>query len=287
MMYRKSGAVLGSSPRMRGARDDVPEVGSCLGIIPAYAGSTIVYLHSKCRPPGSSPRMRGAQSGASIHVFGGRIIPAYAGSTRPLFDKSVCIKDHPRVCGEHFAGPLIAVLMVWIIPAYAGSTRGGSRGTGFAGDHPRVCGEHSILRNSRVLEKGSSPRMRGARQLDYDYQDWSGIIPAYAGSTVALAALSMVCGDHPRVCGEHLMGLAARKLIQGSSPRMRGALRLVQLHPQVPRIIPAYAGSTIRILEIGLGPGDHPRVCGEHGCSPYTQSIHAGSSPRMRGARRS
>ena len=31
-----------------------------------------------------------------------------------------------------------------------------------------------------------------------------GIIPAYAGNTVAQYASMAVTGDHPRICGEHL-----------------------------------------------------------------------------------
>ena len=76
-------------------------MGRRLGIIPAYAGSTLVggriYAAAKDHPrvcgehvivfmvrpllPGSSPRMRGARSTSGVMAGLMRIIPAYAGST--------------------------------------------------------------------------------------------------------------------------------------------------------------------------------------------------------------
>ena len=51
-------------------------------------------------------------------------------------------------------------------------------------DHPRVCGEHLPSRLSRRSTTGSSPRMRGARRGGASLHPPSGIIPAYAGSTL-------------------------------------------------------------------------------------------------------
>ena len=51
-------------------------------------------------------------------------------------------------------------------------------------DHPRVCGEHTNLNASTYVDRGSSPRMRGAHH-DRRHQDHiERIIPAYAGSTI-------------------------------------------------------------------------------------------------------
>ena len=113
--------LLGSSPRMRGAPTISRRTSSRVGIIPAYAGSTVCAACRARRPrdhprvcgehqierthifaeTGSSPRMRGAQ-GALANLAGNvRIIPAYAGSTwcRPRCGSRR--GDHPRVCGEH------------------------------------------------------------------------------------------------------------------------------------------------------------------------------------------
>ena len=91
----------GSSPRMRGAPRPEAVFHSPVGIIPAYAGSTVPCVHgrvvggdhprvcgehgflleSRSKMLGSSPRMRGALPvGIDIDVSHG-IIPAYAGST--------------------------------------------------------------------------------------------------------------------------------------------------------------------------------------------------------------
>ena len=72
----------------------------------------------------------------------------------------------------------------------------------------------------------------------------TGIIPAYAGSTGAALGGQNPCGDHPRVCGEHMMPTDRLVTVRGSSPRMRGALTLYGAAVITPGIIPAYAGST-------------------------------------------
>ena len=142
---------MGSSPRMRGAlrHDLVGERAN--GIIPAYAGSTIIgvfysinrrdhprvcgeHLRSKASLyvlPGSSPRMRGALRACASRLCRHGIIPAYAGSTHHLALAFQAVRDHPRVCGEHYYGDM----------------------TGLA-------------------TKGSSPRMRGARRWSRWHWGW-------------------------------------------------------------------------------------------------------------------
>ena len=134
------------------------------------------------------------------------------------------------------------------------------------GDHPRIRGEHHALR----ISGRSSPR----------------IIPAYAGSTTgdALENLSEQ-GSSPHTRG----ALVACATAQGSSrdhPRIRGEHDGIKnVIVSTLRIIPAYAGSTLRIHHFGflsLGssphtrgaprmrreemakPKDHPRIRGEH-----------------------
>ena len=50
--------------------------------------------------------------------------------------------------------------------------------------------------------------------------------------------------DHPRIRGEHLARLVVGKLVAGSSPHTRGALRGLNQGAAHRGIIPAYAGST-------------------------------------------
>ena len=90
--------------------------------------------------------------------------------------------------------------------------------------------------------------------------------------------------DHPRGCGEHA-GLALGDLwMQGSSPRMRGALHHILDVLRMHRIIPADAGSTTAATVGQTAAGDHPRGCGEHSLTQETVFPSRGSSPRMRGA---
>ena len=218
-------ARAGSSPRMRGTHADWLERCRILGIIPAYAGNT--------------PR-------PTVRRTWCRIIPAYAGNTPRTTSRSGSARDHPRVCGEHSSGPLVMVHAARIIPAYAGNTAAPNTSGLRTGDHPRVCGEHSVgvfVVDGRV---GSSPRMRGTQLCWFAHAPMAGIIPAYAGNTHQNGVRVRTCGDHPRVCGEHVKPSEMFRATSGSSPRMRGTRKTV-ISKRLPHgIIPAYAGNTLR-----------------------------------------
>ena len=49
-------------------------------------------------------------------------------------------------------------------------------------------------------------------------------------------------------------------------------------------IIPAYAGSTRRVLDREKRHMDHPRIRGEHGIDVLGRRVAKGSSPHTRGA---
>ena len=157
--------------------------------------------------------------------------------------------DHPRACGEHellyenydvtlgssprLRGTLIAVycsgLTVGIIPALAGNTVSHLWSPPFRWDHPRACGE---LCQSSVVSSfpvGSSPRLRGTRWVKWRQYSRVGIIPALAGNTGSMASLIMSPWDHPRACGEHMDATTSRTDEVGSSPRLRGTLRVVMI----------------------------------------------------------
>ena len=111
----------GSSPRMRGKLLPLDISSSCLRIIPAHAGQTVLPalqpLMSADHPracgantpvsvmvmavSGSSPRMRGKRSVGRIRADRRRIIPAHAGQTcRPIWLRRKS-PDHPRACGAN------------------------------------------------------------------------------------------------------------------------------------------------------------------------------------------
>ena len=194
----------GSSPHTRGAPDLLRDSGYEAGIIPAYAGSTMVVVSSTGRRR-DHPRIRGEhdaslagqdeQEGSSPHTRGARQRSAHAGD------------DHG------------------IIPAYAGSTKEHSKTPGSLSDHPRIRGEHSTRWSSPSSNLGSSPHTRGARRPGSRSHSRERIIPAYAGSTCVGSLANSDGMDHPRIRGEHGRHRRQVPRPRGSSPHTRGAHR--------------------------------------------------------------
>ena len=303
--WHSAGRRQGSSPHTRGARADGSGDAVAPGIIPAYAGSTDdvrrrrlasgdhprirgehrVEPYQPLPPAGSSPHTRGAPDDERRAVGGQRIIPAYAGSTAPAPPLWRPWPDHPRIRGEHVARSSSAAELMGssphtrgalparsgdgppsrIIPAYAGSTpdRGAESGSGR--DHPRIRGEHTSPAASRASATGSSPHTRGAQDRGQVEVVGGGIIPAYAGSTMATMVDRMAASDHPRIRGEHSRRTDRCPYPTGSSPHTRGA----PFADYPPTCTPA----------------DHPRIRGEHSSSPSSAVPPTGSSPHTRGAR--
>ena len=235
----------GSSPHVRGALPSRLCRVHSSGIIPACAGSTHAsrisvpssWDHPRMcgehmlmdalfpQTPGSSPHVRGAQSWHTTHYAKSGIIPACAGSTYDRLTILGMNRDHPRMCGEHtlifqallklrgssphVRGALIKQssphLEQGIIPACAGSTANGSTSMSTRWDHPRMCGEHAYPSASSFLHRGSSPHVRGARVGRIERHRVPGIIPACAGSTNIATVVVVLYGDHPRMCGEHMI----------------------------------------------------------------------------------
>ena len=131
-----------------------------------------------------------------------------------------------------------------IIPAYAGSTSVLSVELIRYPDHPRIRGEHVLGRLGVSERLGSSPHTRGAPAPGFSIRPGAGIIPAYAGSTAALASQAHSIADHPRIRGEHPIAAKPDNLVMGSSPHTRGAPSSPSKYSRPGRIIPAYAGST-------------------------------------------
>ena len=249
---------------MRGTPDQLDREGHGRGIIPAYAGNTARTRRSSIRPrdhpricgehshspsamsvPGeSSPHMRGTPSHHAGLGYGGGIIPAYAGNTNRIRGPEHDWWDHPRICGEHLLPCVTLTEEQGIIPAYAGNTNCQSPSNSPIRDHPRICGEHRIVGSVQYVREGSSPHMRGTLEHGEPVVQVHGIIPAYAGNTSSSAATRTSTGDHPRICGEHVIPLCRRLCQLGSSPHMRGTLLACGGRHRRNGIIPAYAGNT-------------------------------------------
>ena len=275
-----------------------------VGIIPAYAGSTVKPTTRPWCRAGSSPHTRGALCRLLRDGRYPRIIPAYAGSTSVAHSGRASDSDHPRIRGEHRrrAGRGIVPFgssphtrgARWrgapseqhhrIIPAYAGSTALRKMRSMAGKDHPRIRGEHRTAPNRSPKRSGSSPHTRGAPNLHPKNDNVRGIIPAYAGSTTGRRLAVWQGADHPRIRGEHIHPIVGFGFVPGSSPHTRGA----RFDGAGPRgglgIIPAYAGSTGAGVGRRYPPRDHPRIRGEHQTGECRTGGQAGSSPHTRGA---
>ena len=86
------------------------------------------------------------------------------------------------------------------------------------------------------------------------------------------------------MCGEHEQSQLPPDGLKGSSPHVRGALSGSTSTQSTHGIIPACAGSTLRVPHTGARSGDHPRMCGEHSIVSRRSCRLAGSSPHVRGA---
>ena len=254
----------GSSPHTRGAPIRASRPRPSTRDHPRIRGEHSTYKIGTLKAAGSSPHTRGARRGYWFRRHRRRIIPAYAGSTLCARVSVSLAKDHPRIRGEHWAAQLMTDLMPGssphtrgaqprpfggievrgIIPAYAGSTRPALPSARGRPDHPRIRGEHSASTTISSTISGSSPHTRGAPPQLVDEPSRTRIIPAYAGSTASFGRYRVSPSDHPRIRGEHRASIASVHLMGGSSPHTRGAQQARHEKELIPRIIPAYAGST-------------------------------------------
>ena len=95
-------------------------------------------------------------------------------------------------------------------------------------------------------------------------------------------------GDAARGSSPHVRGAlrirSSWSRMTGSSPHVRGALFAVLFDLRVVGIIPACAGSTPSYRLRLDQARDHPRMCGEHRSVLVLSHLALGSSPHVRGA---
>ena len=170
-----------------------------------------------------------------------------------------------------------------LIPAHAGKTRVALSGRCCHWAHPRACGENAHSTAPFTTSRGSSPRMRGKRGTVTVETQSAGLIPAHAGKTVSGPDFDVCGGAHPRACGENRIDAAGWLSTSGSSPRMRGKLRVTDATENRVGLIPAHAGKTAADSDCFESARAHPRACGENAHIFEGEGGRGGSSPRMRG----
>ena len=170
-----------------------------------------------------------------------------------------------------------------LIPAHAGKTNTFKLAAIVTQAHPRACGENGTTLEDWHWALGSSPRMRGKREMRLLMRQLAGLIPAHAGKT--LAAFPIDCNNraHPRACGENVGLKPGSSELGGSSPRMRGKRTLLFNRYMATRLIPAHAGKTGFTQPTQRLMRAHPRACGENVVIADPSFSSTGSSPRMRG----
>ena len=140
-----------------------------------------------------------------------------------------------------------------------------------------------MLERPAIRLAGSSPRGRGKQELNIVKGHTLGLIPAWAGKTVARVLGTKLSTAHPRVGGENSLSSVSTRTPRGSSPRGRGkrgrAVRPVPLFG----LIPAWAGKTGPHAPGVRHALAHPRVGGENVIRMRSQAHPRGSSPRGRG----
>ncbi len=259
----------GSSPRVRGTLRNARLYRGGERFIPACAGNAVTValfmfvgpVHPRVcgerRPVrrarglsgGSSPRVRGTLGGFGRRVGTARFIPACAGNAvlRCLDLRNNTV--HPRVCGERTQGPVPGdpphgssprvrgtppsrargCPCRRFIPACAGNADGVIQTEPHPAVHPRVCGERRDPRGADGRSAGSSPRVRGTPPISEFAPDDGRFIPACAGNAPTPRPLASTSTVHPRVCGERDLLHHALQRGFGSSPRVRGTLRVLLL----------------------------------------------------------
>ena len=247
--------------------------------------------------------MRGKCESFSGGSVKGRITPAGAGKTTLKSSARFCPWDHPRRCGENWAGrseyPLsggsppqvrgkpLMLLQVrserGITPAGAGKTHLQRRISRPFGDHPRRCGENAFGLSQALSLSGSPPQVRGKHGVYVLAFGGHGITPAGAGKTTFILPPVSRVQDHPRRCGENIPTMQLKNSTAGSPPQVRGKLFDFLAGCVNRRITPAGAGKTTPSVSRYLLGEDHPRRCGENSSRTAAAVSVRGSPPQVRG----
>ena len=168
----------------------------------------------------------------------------------------------PRVRGTDFLS-FQMVNCARLIPAGAGNRTTFTWMMGSWPAHPRGCGEQGPARTGKEGYFGSSPRVRGTVAERGIFAHLSRLIPAGAGNRRPWSLRSDPAAAHPRGCGEQVVSFISRAGRVGSSPRVRGTVRLDKEPVINQRLIPAGAGNRWCWTRSLASLTAHPRGCGE------------------------
>ncbi len=314
----------GSPPRVWGALEGPPLPSCPTRFTPTRVGSTslqqsgslpiAVHPHA-CGEHARAPARRRRSRGSPPRVWGALARGRCGPGIRPV---------HPHACGEHVFVPSSVVISigspprVWgalhvvllrveghrFTPTRVGSTPGHASRAATRPVHPHACGEHFRRPAMKRKERGSPPRVWGARRRAGREPRGQRFTPTRVGSTPNSAIPRLLapvhphaCGEHgsactraprhsvhPHACGEHELLGSVRPGPAGSPPRVWGARRLSHAQVPISRFTPTRVGSTRRRDGYGAQVAVHPHACGEHVSVFVVPSVVIGSPPRVWGA---
>ena len=252
---------------------------------PRRCGENVYFELCRCGYCGSSPQVRGKLGGCCALPLAGRLIPAGAGKTYMRASLTSLAAAHPRRCGENLRRRFSQSISLGsspqvrgkparsyqvrpagrLIPAGAGKTK--TRlicACVVIPAHPRRCGENDVGHMYITDQTGSSPQVRGKRELAFSFESAARLIPAGAGKTKAPSHRTPLSTAHPRRCGENMVMPLFTCLLVGSSPQVRGKRRVRSGARGRGRLIPAGAGKTRCTSPKPRCSKAHPRRCGEN-----------------------
>ena len=299
-------AASGSPPQVRGKRSGTNIYSSVGSDHPRRCGENHCSNRIDRQDNGSPPQVRGKRHFLASSNFRLGITPAGAGKTFLDEPEKEEQWDHPRRCGENFAGmdkpegmtgspPQVRgklerlhedCAITGITPAGAGKTRRCCAHRPKFQDHPRRCGENGLDRRRDPSGIGSPPQVRGKLLEKIGIEKENGITPAGAGKTARKVHGTSCIKDHPRRCGENARTAQDMRLWTGSPPQVRGKPPRCRRKSPMTRIPPAGAGKTVVIRRRFALAWDHPRRCGENEMQVITARVSEGSPPQVRGKRR-
>jgi len=147
-----------------------------------------------------------------------------------------------------------------------------------------VCGGASVSIFILLCGRGLSPRVRGSPDAPPHLAANGGSIPACAGEPFRQNTAGIFGRVYPRVCGGATHAPAARLVLMGLSPRVRGSHVAARKQTGIGGSIPACAGEPWLRPWARFWLGVYPRVCGGAMWRRASKPASVGLSPRVRGS---
>ena len=188
----------------------------------------------------------------------------------------------PRVWGTRVI-TLVAVLTGRFIPTGVGNAGHILSNPRIMTVHPHGCGERLSNGSHRHFSGGSSPRVWGTLCQKNGQGNFDRFIPTGVGNAVRIRAKTVNLTVHPHGCGERCTKRVYFKARTGSSPRVWGTQKFVQIDILLMRFIPTGVGNAPQITPTPPSSPVHPHGCGERKTAQKAKGKKYGSSPRVWG----